>query len=131
MNRALLHALIGAITLAAIYPILVVIGISLRPAGALYSTSLSLIPPGASLEAYRVVLFEKPFGRWLLNSSAVSLLVTIGGVALASTAGYAFSGWLNAVTTDDLIKAAQANRFVGMDSSLSFDGLTAGAELRF
>ncbi|GJM43325.1 MAG: ABC transporter permease [Gemmatimonadota bacterium] len=91
MKRPLLYLLISAITLAAIYPILVVIGISLRPAGSLYSTSLALIPAGASLEAYRVVLFEKPFGRWLANSAAVSLLVTIVGVALASTAGYAFS----------------------------------------
>ena len=91
MKKALLYALLIAITAVTIYPILVVIGISLRPGNALYSTSLALIPEGASLEAYRVVLFEKPFGRWMLNSALVSLSVTILGVALASTAGYAFS----------------------------------------
>ena len=47
------------------------------------------------------------------------------------TAGYAFSAWLNAVTTDDLIKAAQTNQFTGLDGTLSFDGLTTGVELRF
>jgi arabinogalactan oligomer/maltooligosaccharide transport system permease protein len=91
MRTAALYVLIGVITLVAIYPILVVIGVSLRPGNALYSTSLELIPPGASLEAYRVVLFEKPFGRWMLNSTVVSVSVTLLGVALASTAGYAFS----------------------------------------
>jgi arabinogalactan oligomer/maltooligosaccharide transport system permease protein len=91
VRRALLYAALCAITIVVIYPILVVIGVSLRPQSALYSTSLAIIPPDASLEAYRVVLFEKPFGRWLLNSSIVSLTVTLVGVALASTAGYAFS----------------------------------------
>lgn len=91
MRRALLYAGLVVVTLATIYPILVVIGISLRPAAALYSTSLSLVPRGASLEAYRVILFEKPFWRWMLNSTVVSVSVTAVGVALASTAGYAFS----------------------------------------
>jgi len=91
VRRAFLYAALGAVTLVTIYPILVVIGVSLRPAGALYSTSLSLIPDGASLDAYRVVLVEKPFWRWMRNSAIVSLSVTAVGVALASTAGYAFS----------------------------------------
>ncbi len=91
MRRGLLYAVLVAATLFAVYPILVVIGISLRPASALYSTSLNLIPADASLAAYRTVLFERPFGRWFLNSSIVSVSVTILGVALASTAGYAFS----------------------------------------
>jgi arabinogalactan oligomer/maltooligosaccharide transport system permease protein len=33
----------------------------------------------------------KPFFRWLFNSSIVSFMVTVVGVSLASTAGYAFS----------------------------------------
>jgi hypothetical protein len=45
--------------------------------------------------------------------------------------GYAFSAWLNAVTTDDLVRATQTNDFRGMDSSLSFDGLITSAQLHF
>jgi arabinogalactan oligomer/maltooligosaccharide transport system permease protein len=37
------------------------------------------------------LLGEKPFGRWLGNSTVVALSVTLLGVSLASTAGYAFS----------------------------------------
>jgi len=91
VRRALLYVLLAGITFATVYPILVVIGVSLRPAGALYSTSLALFPEGASLDAYRVILFEKPFWRWMRNSAIVSLSVTAVGVTLASTAGYAFS----------------------------------------
>jgi arabinogalactan oligomer/maltooligosaccharide transport system permease protein len=91
VKNAATYALLVAVTLATIYPILVVVSVSLRPGDALYSTSLALVPEGASLEAYRMVLFEKPFARWLGNSSTVALAVTLLGVALASTAGYAFS----------------------------------------
>lgn len=85
------HTLLILITLAAIYPILQVIGISLRPSDRLYSTSLSLIPEGATLKAYRAILFEKPFFTWLRNSLLISVSVTLLSIVLASTAAYGFS----------------------------------------
>jgi len=90
-QRVLVHAVLIVVTLVTVYPILQIIGISLRPGDQLYSTSLRLIPEGASLKAYRIILFEKPFLLWLKNSLIVSLSVTLIGVALAATAGYAFS----------------------------------------
>lgn len=87
----LLHALLVVITLVTIYPILVVVSVSLRPSDSLYSTSLNLIPDGATLAAYRAILTERPFLLWMRNSVLVSVAVTVFGVALASTAGYAFS----------------------------------------
>ncbi len=68
-----------------------VFGISLRPGNRLYSTSLAIIPEGATFEAYRAILFDKPFLLWMRNSVLVSIAVTLLGVVLASTAGYAFS----------------------------------------
>ena len=61
LSRIITYAILIVITLATVYPILVVVNISLRPSDALYSTSLRLIPEGASLKAYRAVLFEKDF----------------------------------------------------------------------
>ncbi len=90
-TQVLTYAAIIVITLLTIYPVLVVISVSLRPSDALYSTSLSLIPDGATLKAFRVVLLERGFLLWMRNSLIVSAAVTIFGVALASTAGYAFS----------------------------------------
>ena len=54
-------------------------------------TCPSIIPDGATIAAYRIILFEKPFLLWMRNSLLVSVTVTILGVTLASTAGYAFS----------------------------------------
>src|SRR5690606_15769246 len=72
-------------TLIAIYPVTRIITISLRPGDRLLSTSLALIPDDATLDNYRELLFETPFLRWLFNSILVSLVVTVTGVAFAST----------------------------------------------
>ena len=85
------HALVWLFVLFSIYPVLMVLNISLRPGDALYTTDLSLIPAGATLDAYRSVLMDKPFPTWLGNSLLVSLATALVGVALASLAGYAFS----------------------------------------
>lgn len=90
MTSAIVHLALILATLITIYPVLQVISISLRPGDSLYSTSLALIPEGATLNAYKAILFEKPFLIWMRNSLLVSITVTILGVALASTAGYAF-----------------------------------------
>ena len=96
--RVMTHAFLIAFSLATLYPILQIVTVSLRPGDQLYSTSLALIPARATLEAYGKMLFEKPFLIWMRNSFLVSIAVTILGVALASTAAYAFSryrfmGW--------------------------------------
>ena len=85
------HVVIVFITIATLYPILQIVGISLRPADRLYTTSLRLIPEDATGHAYYSVLFEKDFPLWLTNSAIVSAIVTVIGVFLAATAGYAFS----------------------------------------
>jgi arabinogalactan oligomer/maltooligosaccharide transport system permease protein len=91
VGTVLVYILLVVITFVTVYPILQIFGISLRPANELYSTSLRIIPENASFEAYRVILFEKDFLTWLRNSVIVALTVSIFGVTLASTAGYAFS----------------------------------------
>lgn len=85
------HLALVAATLGAVYPIAVVLGISLRPSNALYSTSLRILPQDASLQAYRVLLHERDFLLWMRNSFVVAAAVTVIGVALASTAAYALS----------------------------------------
>ncbi len=78
-------------TLFAIYPVLRVISISLRPGDRLLTKSLAVIPPDATLVSYYKLFTEEPFLRWLFNSIVISTAVTLVGVALAATAGYAFS----------------------------------------
>ncbi len=75
----------------AVYPVWQIFNISLRPADRLLSTSLELIPDKASFGNYVSLFTERPFFLWLMNSTWVACAVTITGVALASTCGYAFS----------------------------------------
>lgn len=90
-KRILIHAaLILSVAIAA-YPILRVISVALRPGNRLLSTNLALIPPDATLESFRIILFEKPFLQWVWSSLAITMATATVGVILAATSAYAFS----------------------------------------
>jgi arabinogalactan oligomer/maltooligosaccharide transport system permease protein len=84
------HAVLLLFVAIALYPAFNVFCVSLRPGNQLLSTELG-IPANWTLESYRALFTEQPFLRWTANSLLVSFLVTVTGVALASTGGYAFS----------------------------------------
>lgn len=77
--------------LFAVFPIIEVFSISLTPHASLHSERILTPISLWTLENYRELFFEKPFLRWMGNSLLVSLVTTMVGVGLASTAGYAFS----------------------------------------
>lgn len=91
MRPFLSYAALAIFGAFALYPITQIVTIALRPGDQLLSTSLALIPRGATFENFRVLIAETPFLRWLGNSALVAITVTLTGVALASTAGYALS----------------------------------------
>ncbi len=78
-------------TIVTIYPVINVFTVSLRPGDRLLSTSLEIIPDNATFDSYIKLFTETDFPRWIFNSTFISLVVTLTGVALASTAGYALS----------------------------------------
>lgn len=87
----LFFVLLVFFTIVTIYPIVNVFSISLRPGDKLLSTSLEIIPDNASFQSYIKLFTETDFLRWTLNSTLISFIVTLTGVTLASTAGYALS----------------------------------------
>jgi len=91
IKLAIIYIFLSIFTLATLYPVLRVITISLRPGDRLLSTSLAIIPKGATFESYRRLFADGRFLRWLLNSTIISATVTITGVVLASMSGYIFS----------------------------------------
>lgn len=93
LERMLIHGVLILACLIALYPALRVLTISLRPGNRVLSTSLAIIPPDASFENYKAVLFEKEFLRWLWNSLIITCSTAVIGVILASTSAYAFSRW--------------------------------------
>ena len=61
LKRAIIHLILILSCVAAIYPILNVISISLRPGDRAFSTSLAIIPKDATLDAFKIVLIEKGY----------------------------------------------------------------------
>lgn len=90
-------------TLIALYPIINVFTISIRPNNRLLSTDLSIIPDKATFKQYIELFTNRPFMLWVWNSTIVSSIVTFTGVVLASTAGYALSRF----------------KFIGKESSMT------------
>jgi arabinogalactan oligomer/maltooligosaccharide transport system permease protein len=103
-SHRLLHAILVVMTLATIYPILWVIAIAFSgqqsliianlPADPTFLDRLRAIfpwPADFSFSNFVSVMTEQPFARWVLNSAVVAAATTVLGVALACSAGYAFS----------------------------------------
>jgi len=89
----LIHLTLILASVIAVYPVLRVVTISLRPGDRLLSTSLAIIPADASFENYIKVLTATDFVLWVWNSLAITAATAIIGVILASTSAYAFSRW--------------------------------------
>ncbi len=92
-KRIIIHLVLIMACIIAIFPILRILAVSLRPGDRLMSTELAIIPPDATLESYRIILFDKPFLSWVWNSLAITIATALIGVILAATAAYAFSRW--------------------------------------
>ena len=97
-KRVLIHVTLILACIVAIYPIMRIFTISIRPGDKLLSTDLSIIPKNATLSSYRQVLFGDPatkrksdFFLWLWNSLMITITTACIGVILASSAAYAFS----------------------------------------
>lgn len=92
-KRILIHLALILACIIAVYPVLRVLSVSLRPGDRLLSTSLTIIPDDATLQAYKTVLFEKEFLVWVWNSIVITAATAMIGVILAATSAYAFSRW--------------------------------------
>ena len=85
------HAVLLLFVFISVYPVLIVLSISLRPGNQLQSTELAIIPENWTIASYRTLFENSEFATWLVNSLIVSGIVTVTGVALASLGGYALS----------------------------------------
>ena len=91
LKIVVIYAILLIACVASIYPILNVLSISLRPANSVFSTSLKIIPDGATFENYRQAFIKYDIFKWILNSLIVSGCAAAISVFVSITAGYAFS----------------------------------------
>ncbi|MEZ0537498.1 carbohydrate ABC transporter permease [Caldicellulosiruptoraceae bacterium PP1] len=75
--------------LLTIVPYLISVLTSIKPVEE--ATKLSLNLDKVSLEAYRYIIKEFPFVRWLINSTIVAICVTAGNLLFNSMAAYALA----------------------------------------
>jgi arabinogalactan oligomer/maltooligosaccharide transport system permease protein len=92
-KRIVIHSILIFACVIAVYPVLRILTVSLRPGDRLLSTSLAIIPEDATLDAYVSVLSETEFPVWVWNSIVITAATAIIGVILAATSAYAFSRW--------------------------------------
>jgi arabinogalactan oligomer / maltooligosaccharide transport system permease protein len=140
-KRFVIHAILIFASLVAIFPVIRVLGVALRPGNRLLDSEFSLIPPGATLESFRHVLTETDLPLWLFNSLIVTTGTAFVGLLIAATSAYAFSRFkfpgrgvgLTLLLATQLIPAAMllvplyilavqlnlANSYVGMVIALS------------
>jgi len=91
LQKALSYATLTVFAVIAIFPIWQVVNISLRPGNQLLSTTLEILPSGATFENFVMLFTERDFLRWMWNSAVISFAVTVTGVIFAAMAGYGFS----------------------------------------
>jgi arabinogalactan oligomer/maltooligosaccharide transport system permease protein len=140
-KRFMVHAILIFASLVALFPVIRVLGVALRPGNRLLDSQFSIIPPGATFESFRHVLFETDLPLWLFNSLVITVGTSFVGLLIAATSAYAFSRFkfpgrgvgLTLLLATQLIPAAMllvplyilavqlklANTFVGMVIALS------------
>ncbi len=92
-KRTIIHIVLIFLCLIAVYPILRIGTISLRPGNRLLSTSLRLIPEDATFENFRTVLVNRDFLLWIWNSLVITITTSLLGVIIASISAYGASRW--------------------------------------
>ncbi|MBA3876758.1 MAG: ABC transporter [Anaerolinea sp.] len=140
-KRAVIHLLLIVAALVAAFPIIRVFGVAMRPGNRILDSEFSIIPPGATLDAFRSVLFETDLPLWLFNSLVITTGTAFVGLLIAATSAYAFARYrfpgrglgLTMLLATQLIPAAMllvplyilavqlklTNSFVGMVIALS------------
>jgi multiple sugar transport system permease protein len=91
LSRVALHAVLLTVGIIFMLPFVWSISTSLKPMSDLFQTKPSLIPSEIRWQNYGDVFDSVPFLRFYVNSIVVTIARTVGQVALASVAAFAFS----------------------------------------
>jgi len=74
-----------------LFPLYVMVSVSVKGEGTVLSHLYDLIPSEPTLENYREIVSHGPFARYFFNSTVVVAFVVLGNLAFASTAAYAIA----------------------------------------
>lgn len=88
-HKVALYGLLCLLCVPFVFPTWWMVTSSMKPIGEIFS--MSLLPTEWTFSTYRQVFEIQPFGRQYFNSLYIALLVTVGTMAVAAMAGYAFA----------------------------------------
>ena len=91
IQKILFYGLLLLMTAIYMGPFLFSLSISFNAEQDVFSWPIKLIPEEWTLDNYQRVWRDLPFGQWLFNSVAITIIQTITNVFFASLAGFAFA----------------------------------------
>ena len=87
----LVVVLLLALLVVNLFPLYVMVSISVKGEGSVLARLSDLIPREPTLENYAEILSQGPFARYFLNSTVVVAFVVVGNIVFASMAAYAIA----------------------------------------
>ncbi len=91
VNKILLTLFFVVLTIGFIFPLYWMVISSLRPDGRIFVDAFDLFPSALSIDSYRTLFEEEPFGRWIINSVVQTGGFAITALFLCTTGGYALA----------------------------------------
>ncbi|WMD04856.1 carbohydrate ABC transporter permease [Streptomyces sp. FXY-T5] len=89
--RLPLYAFLFLLLVGFLAPLVWALSGSFKPRGEIFGYPPELVPDPFTLDNYRRLLTEQPFGRWFLMSTVVAVVATVVSVFVCALAGYGFA----------------------------------------
>lgn len=89
--KTISYGLLCLLAVPFLFPTWWMVTSSLKPVSDIFTFPPALIPTRLTFEAYRDVFVLQPFAQQYFNSMYIAIVVTVGTLAVASLAGYAFA----------------------------------------
>jgi ABC-type glycerol-3-phosphate transport system permease component len=90
-NKILMTVFFVLLTIGFIFPLYWMVISSLRPNGRIFVDAFELFPTELSLDSYRNLFEQEPYGRWMINSVVQTGGFAITALFLCTTGGYALA----------------------------------------
>ncbi|HMI86051.1 MAG TPA: carbohydrate ABC transporter permease [Polyangiaceae bacterium] len=90
-SRALVYAILIVVAVAVLLPFAFMLSTSFKPPREIYEVPFRFIPRQPTLANYKSALLEVNLARGTLNTVAIAVPSTLGGLLTASFAGFAFA----------------------------------------
>jgi sn-glycerol 3-phosphate transport system permease protein len=93
MNTILSETVLIIVSFIFILPLILAVIMSIQPPQSVFSFPPKFYPTGFHWQNYVDAFKTVPFGRLLLNSTLVAIMITVGKLITGTLAGYAFSSF--------------------------------------